>query len=107
MNLHTKHTVTNVIDGDTFDISPPWGFNDTKGHRIRIADLNAPELNESGKRGQVAILVKQRLTELVLHKEVTIVNGWIVDKFGRLVCDVSLDRASLRRILQEYLYKIS
>ena len=81
--------VTEVIDGDTFDMSVSGrGANNSETYnnteRIRLADVNAPELGSPA--GQQA---KQDLE--------TRIGGKIVkceiqsrDSFGRLVCKVSL-----------------
>ncbi len=44
--------VEKVIDGDTFDVTPNWKWGDKEGDRVRIANLDAPELNQPG--GQAA-----------------------------------------------------
>ena len=48
--------VVHVVDGDTFDVYP---------YRVRIADIDAPELNEPG--GHEA---KEALKELILNETV-------------------------------------
>ncbi len=83
-------TVTQVIDGDTFDISPGWRWENEEGSRIRIANYDAPELRAQG--GGAA---KSRLERPILRQMVSIGNGYRVDR-GRLVCDVFLNGRLLR-----------
>jgi len=73
-------TVYRVIDGDTFDAFPSG--------RVRLADINAPELSEAG--GQEA---KNALTSLILNKKVylDVDDLYVMDKYNRLVCVVYVD----------------
>ena len=73
-------TVYKVIDGDTFDAFPSG--------RVRLADINAPELDEAG--GQEA---KNALINLVLNKKVylDVDDVQVMDKYYRLVCVVFID----------------
>ena len=73
-------TVYRVIDGDTFDAFPSG--------RVRLADINAPELNEAG--GQEA---KNALTNLVLNKKVylDVDDLYVMDRYNRLICVVFID----------------
>lgn len=85
-----QSTVTQVIDGDTFDISPGWRWRNQEGSRIRIANYDAPELHAPG--GSAA---KSGLERLILRQTVSIGDGYTVDR-GRLVCDVFVNGSSLR-----------
>jgi len=66
--------VYNVVDGDTFDAFPIG--------RVRLADINAPELDETG--GQEA---KNALTSLILGKEIylNVDDEHVMDGYNRLV----------------------
>jgi endonuclease YncB( thermonuclease family) len=70
-----------VLDGDTVmavrDRTPPI--------KIRLAEIDAPEIAQSG-----GMKAKMALSEMVLHKSVTI-NGEAFDKYGRLVAQLSVD----------------
>ena len=56
-----KATVTNVVDGDTFDVSIDLGFGIYFNTRIRLAGVDTPEIHgvkkgsEEYKRGMDAI----------------------------------------------------
>jgi endonuclease YncB( thermonuclease family) len=75
-------TVTSVIDGDTFDVSPAWKWQGQTGNRVRPTGYDAPELHEYG--GQAA---KAKLMRLVLGQQVELRTAHKVDRC-RLVCDV-------------------
>jgi len=70
-------TIYKVIDGDTFDAFPVG--------RIRLADINAPELGDPG--GYEA---KEALMSLVSGKIVylDVDDKHVMDRYGRLVCVV-------------------
>jgi len=75
-------TVTNVVDGDTFDISPNWSWSGESGNRVRPTHYDAPEM-----RTIAGVAAKARLTQLILGKMVELGNAYKIDR-GRLVCDV-------------------
>jgi len=106
MRLLTEHIVVEVIDGDTFDVSPNWQFDDLTGYRVRIVDFDAPELKDSGVSGEVAKKLTEKLTSLILNKKITIVEGFTVDKYGRLICDVAFNNRNLSRLLDRMLTQI-
>jgi hypothetical protein len=68
--------VYNVIDGDTFDASIG---------RVRLADINAPEVGEPGYYD-----AKYALSSLVLNRMVylDVDDKYVKDKYGRYVCVV-------------------
>lgn len=65
--------VTNVVDGDTFDTSKGW--------RIRLADIDAPESHETGYTE-----AKLFLTSLLLDEEVYLDVDPVKDPYDRYVC---------------------
>jgi len=82
-------TVTSIIDGDTFEVSPKWNWNGTTGTRVRPTGYDATELNAYG--GQAA---KAKLSKLIHGKEVEIREGYRVDR-GRLICKVHFKNTDL------------
>ena len=70
-------TVSWVIDGDTFDT--------TSGNRIRLADIDAPEEEESGYDDAKSFLIDLVYNKTV-HLDIDDVYG--TDKWDRLVCVV-------------------
>ena len=81
--------VTNVVDGDTFDVSPNWNWDGKTGDRVRIANLYAPEVSERG--GNAAT---QRLVNLIGRKDVELKNA-VNMSYGRIVCDVYLNGVNI------------
>jgi endonuclease YncB( thermonuclease family) len=77
VEINATCTVTYVIDGDTFDCESVG--------RVRLDDINAPELDQTG--GQEA---KNALRELVLYKRVYLDIDDLEprDKYGRVVAVV-------------------
>jgi len=67
-------SVYKVIDGDTFDAFPVG--------RVRLADVNAPELNEKGGVGAKEALIKLIQDEKVYSD---IDDKYVVDRYNRLV----------------------
>ena len=92
--MHYK--VTSVIDVNTFEVMPPWKWEDQSGIRVRPAGYNPPEENQLGYKE-----AKDKLKFLLLKKEVELKNFVDVD-YDRLVCDVILDSKNLIDIFPEY-----
>ncbi len=88
--------VIEIIDGDTFEVSPQWRWNENSGSRVRPTGYDAPELNVLG--GQVA---KNKLAKLILGKLVELGKAYKVDR-GRLICDVLFQGVPLARYFPEY-----
>lgn len=72
--------VIDVIDGDTFDTA--------EGYRIRLADIDAPEIGETGYLASVEYL------ELLIEDRIVYLNIdsiSVTDPYGRYVCIVFVD----------------
>lgn len=89
-------TVTRIIDGDTFDVTPEWNRNGLTGTRVRPAGYDAPELHAYG--GQAA---KDKLSKLIYGEQVELRTAHKVDR-GRLVCDVYYRGKNLANYFPEY-----
>jgi len=88
--------VVDVIDGDTFDVSPKWKWSGQTGSRVRPTRYNASEIYEPG--GHQA---KSTLARLILGKIVDLREAHRVDR-GRLVCDVYYNGRHLADYFPEY-----
>lgn len=88
-------TVTKVIDGDTVEVDPEWNWESKKatGSRVRLANVDAPELKERG-----GLAAKQKLEKLLLNKEVDLKNPVNIS-YSRLVCDVYLGNKNIANSL--------
>lgn len=89
-------TVTEVIDGDTFRVTPRCVFRGEKYDVIRPTGYNTPE---RGKPGYDAATTKLR--HLILNKAVELGNVVNIDR-GRLVCKVTYDGKDLADYFPEY-----
>ena len=85
--------VTHVIDGDTFEVSPFWKVNGGTDNRVRIADVNAPELGAPG--GYAA---KAALDRLIGGQSVVLYTK-AIDVYGRLVAEVYLNGQDVSALL--------
>jgi endonuclease YncB( thermonuclease family) len=85
-----------IVDGDTFDVSPDWRWNDQSGNRVRPTGYNAPEEGEPGYQA-----AKAKLSNLILGKNVELRKAYRVDR-TRLVCDVYYNGKNLADYFAEY-----
>lgn len=89
-------TVTSIIDGDTFGVSPQWKWNGTTGTCVRPAGYNAPELHTYG--GQAT---KDKLSRLINGHQVDLRTAYRIDR-GRLVCEVFFGSRNLAEYFPAY-----
>ncbi|WP_068071157.1 thermonuclease family protein [Novosphingobium lentum] len=95
VGCHGAHRVTCVVDGDTF-----WYL----GTKIRIADINAPELGHPGCPYEAALAeaATTRLTDLLNAGPFSLVTeGRETDKYGRALRVVVRNGASLGAVLED------
>lgn len=93
--MHT-FKVTEIIDGDTFTVSPQWKWNGTSGDRVRPTGYDTPEKGTSG-----AAAATTRLHQLLNGKSVELGKAATIDR-GRLVCDVYLNGKNLADYFTRY-----
>ena len=86
------HTVTKIIDGDTFEVSPNWTWNGHEGNVVRPRGYDTPEWGEPGYQE-----AKEKLANLILNKEVELKDP-VGLTYDRLLCDVYYEG----KILSEY-----
>lgn len=89
-----KATITNVVDGDTFDMDIDLGFNIHIHERVRLLDIDTPE--KFGKEKELGLIVKQYATDNFLGKEVVIKSEKAdvaanTDSFGRWLVRVNIE----------------
>ena len=88
-----KAIITNVVDGDTFDMDIDLGFHIHIHERVRLLDVDTPE--KFGKEKELGLIVKQYATNNFLGKEVIIKSEKAnvaadTDSFGRWLVKVIL-----------------
>lgn len=89
-----KATITNVIDGDTFDMDIDLGFHIHIHERVRLLDIDTPE--KFGEEKYLGLIVKQYATSKFLGKDVVIRSeksdvAADTDSFGRWLVRVTID----------------
>jgi len=89
-------TVSSIIDGDTFEVSPQWKWNSETGTRVRPAGYDAPELHAC--EGQAA---KEKLSRLIFGEQIELRTAHKVDR-GRLVCEVYFKNKNLADYFPAY-----
>ncbi len=88
--------VVQVIDGDTFDVSPGWQWERQEGSRVRPTGYDAPEIDAYG-----GVTAKEKLSMLILGKAVELRSAHKIDR-GRLICDVYYGGYNLADYFPEY-----
>ena len=86
----TKVTVTEVIHGNTFKVTPHWMSRDNiDGDTVMINGYNTPEKGQSGYQEAI-----ETLKTLILGKEIELTNPTETAQ-GRLMCDVNMEGKNL------------
>jgi endonuclease YncB( thermonuclease family) len=85
-----RRTVKRVIDGDTFEVKTKIGTFE----KVRIANYNAPELNQKG-----GTKAKNDLKKLIEGKEVTLVTKGT--SYDRVVADVRIKRKKVSNLMSK------
>lgn len=90
-------TITNVVDGDTFDSMVDLGFDVHKRVRFRLYGINCPE--KSGATAKAGREAREQTVMRILGRVVT-VQCLKFDKYGRSVAKVTLpDGSDLTTVL--------
>ena len=94
--IMANFTVTHIVDGDTFDVSPNWQWNGRSGSRVRPAGYDAPEIGVP-----FSAVATDRLRRLIGGKTVELRNGHTIDR-ERLVCEVYVGGRNLASYFPAY-----
>ncbi|MBL7149895.1 MAG: hypothetical protein ISS80_07460 [Candidatus Cloacimonetes bacterium] len=84
--------VTQVTDGDTFEVSQQCNYDNFNSSSIRIANFNAREIGTYGGN-----IDKKKLENLILHKTVDVRPVGI--SYHRIVADVYLNGHNIVNLL--------
>ena len=82
--------VTKVVKEDTFEVFPPWRWEEQSGIKVKVAGVEAPREGEVGYER-----AKANLKSAISGKKVELKNKKDVD-FDCLVCDVYLDGENIK-----------
>lgn len=90
LNDGDKALVIKVYDGDTLTVG--WTHsNRNVRSSLRICGIDTPELrSKSEEETQMALAARSRLEEATMRKVVTLISPGL-DKYGRLLCDISTE----------------
>lgn len=96
-----KAIITNVVDGDTFDMDIDLGFHIHIHERIRLLNVDTPE--KFGEEKELGLIVKQYAEKMFLGKEVMIKShksdeSIETDSFGRWLATVEADGEFIHNI---------
>ena len=100
--------VIKVYDGDSITIATQFPFNPDVWYRfsIRLNGIDTPELRGSNdEEKQMAIKARDRLSELILHKEVRLKNI-SYEKYGRILADIYFNSEYINETLLKERYAV-
>ena len=86
MHQYKVKKINRVVDGDTVDLDIDLGFNITISHRVRLKDINTPEVRTKDLEEKTKGLAAKVWLEEQLSRE----GEWIIetykeDKYGRIL----------------------
>jgi endonuclease YncB( thermonuclease family) len=87
--------IESVIDGNTFEVSPPWEFDGETGKLVQATGYDAP------KSGKGAIAAEQKLSILMQNKNVELESPQGIEG-GKLLCEVYFQGINLADYFPEY-----
>jgi endonuclease YncB( thermonuclease family) len=88
--------VTEIVDGDTFKVSPNWKWNSHTGDTVRPKGYDTPEIHERGYQE-----AKDRPSSLLSGEKVGLA-GAVKITYGRILCDVYVNGKNLADYFPEY-----
>lgn len=88
--------VFEVVDGDTFKVTPKWKWRNQSGNAVRPIGYDTPEQSEQGFTE-----AKSKLTSLILGKDVEIKNVKSIS-YERLLCEVYLNGINIAEYFVDY-----
>ena len=84
-NMIRNATITNVVDGDTFDADVALGYGITVNQRFRINGINAPEV--FGAEKETGKVSEKFMNDNFLKKDILIHNKGL-DSFRRNLAEI-------------------
>jgi endonuclease YncB( thermonuclease family) len=99
----SKGFVIKVYDGATITIASKLPYADSPLYRfsVRLNGIDCPEIKgKNNDEKQCAILAKNEMTEMVLHKEIILKNIQ-TEKYGRILADVYVNDLHVNQYMIE------
>lgn len=89
-----KAKILNIVDGDTFDVDIDLGFHIHIHERVRLLNVDTPEMR--GYEAYYGCIVRDYAREHFLNKEIIIRSeknevAAVTDSFGRWLVETTLD----------------
>lgn len=99
--------VIKVYDGDTITIASKLPYENSPVYRlhVRLHGIDCPEIKSKGDEKTVALMAREFVSNMVLHKYVRLENIQS-DKYGRLLADVYIDDIHLNELLVTKKYAV-
>lgn len=86
-----RASVSRIVDGDTVDLTVDVGFRTFVHVRVRLVDINAPEMNTP--QGRAAKVFLSQILPLGLRCEIETFKD-PTDKYGRWIAEIYLPDAA-------------
>jgi endonuclease YncB( thermonuclease family) len=100
--------VIKVYDGDTVTIAAKMPYNSSPLYRfsVRLSGIDSPEIKgKSPAEKEAAIIARDALEKLILHKKITLKNHK-TEKYGRILADIYLNDLHLNKWMLDNGYAI-
>ena len=104
-NLYNyKAELTNVVDGDTIDITIDLGFGINMKKRVRIYGIDTPELRSRNPFERLAAQNVKHVVEILLNDgDMYVKTIKDKDKYGRYLAEVFIVKHDIIHSLSDYL----
>lgn len=98
--------IIKVIDGDTVDVLFDLGFNIMFKERIRLANIDAPEVNSKNEQERlIGNQAKEYLSTWLMNQNILRIKTTKDDKYGRILGEIyGNDGACVNKLLVEHGY---
>jgi micrococcal nuclease len=103
VNYAYQGTIARVVDGDTYDINVDLGFNIRHRIRVRLLDLDTPEVYgkhacEEGK------IVSDHVKAILPKGTKVIVKTYKTGKYGRWLAEIEVGGNDLKTLIETFMY---
>lgn len=93
-----KAKVISVYDGDTITIIIDLGFKISQEMKIRLSEIDAPELR--GTTRELGLIARDYLRKLILNKDIKIITEKDTQgKYGRYLATIYLNDININKLL--------
>lgn len=98
--------IIKVIDGDTIDVLFDLGFNILFKERVRLANIDAPEVNSKNEQERLlGNQAKEYLSTWLMNQNILRIKTTKDDKYGRILGEIyGNDDVCVNKLLVEHGY---